>query len=408
MKINKNKFSLVCLTLLFFSSQSAIAADSLVDTNRKISISSKDVNSKKVFVKKTIDIKNSENTEIKQVKQESILVIEAKKRANAKSRVKNDDLSNPLVIKKTKPKQNPIKVIDPKDLDSQIKISSEVNATNSNNINFKTRRIEATKKDKESIRQFSKYEINKKYNYKPIKIDSKDLDIRRRSVERENNAKIMGESKLTKSQFVQYLKSTGTKPKLTCSIEEIVELYLKEGAEEGIRGDLALCQALLETGNFTYGGLVTPEQNNFCGLGSTGKGFKGASFATAAEGVEAHLQHLMAYATPRAPRKKIIDPRYYLVHNMRKNSGFLPEWKDLNNKWAARGNYSDLIFNIYNKVNSIVSLDVNDYLKEDKKTKAVTKKDLNSKNEKTVKTKKSTFRERIDKILAARKKAIEK
>lgn len=402
MKINKTSFLLVGLTVLFFSSQSMATADSLVNTDRKISIESKKLDSKKGFVKKTIEIKKSKVNESKPEKQESILVIEAKKKAKAKIKA-NNDLANPLIVKKSKPKENHVKVIDPKELDAQIKRNPKINNYNNN---FRTSRIEVVEKDTTKMRDFNKNKVNKNYNYKPITIDSKDLEIRRRTVERENNAKIMGESKLTKSQFVQYLKSTSTKPKLTCSVEEIVELYLKEGAEEGIRGDLALCQALLETGNFTYGGLVTPEQNNFCGLGSTGKGFKGASFDTAAEGVEAHLQHLMAYATPRAPRKKIIDPRYYLVHNMRKNSGFLPEWKDLNNKWAARSNYSDLIFNIYNKVNSIVSLDVNDYLKNDKKAKSATTKKV-KKNEKIVKTK-SAFRERIDKILAARKKAIKK
>lgn len=406
MKKTKIKLSILCLTICLFNSPNIVLADSLVNAktnpDRKISISSQDVSNKKNIVKKTIVVKEVEKPEDDKKTEDSILVLEAKKAAKSKLNSKKK-VYNPPVVTKTKEKK--VRIIDPKELDSQINIGHEF-SENSSAKSFRTQRIEEINKNKANIRALNKNEINKNYDYKAIKIDSKDLEVNRRNVEKEENAKIMGESKLTRSQFIQYLKTSGTNPKLTCSLEEIVYLYLKEGKEEGIRGDLALCQALLETGNFTYGGLVTPEQNNFCGLGSTGKGFKGASFKTAAIGVEAHLQHLMAYATPRPPKKKIVDPRYYMVHNMRENSGYLPEWKDLNNKWAANSNYSNLIFNIYNKVNAIVSLEVDNYEKENKKIESINAKELDDKNKKTIKTKKSAFRQRIDKILAARKKGL--
>lgn len=409
MKKNKISFSIVCLSMFFFSSISIAFADSLANiepsVNREITISAQNKKSEKVVVKKTIEIKEKEK-EAKEIKEDSILVLEAKKAVNTKLNSKKRTYNLPVVIK-PKTTEKKVRIINPKELDSQINIGHKIdNAKYSSSKSFKAKRIEAISKSKTNIRELNKNEINKNYDYKAIKIDSKMLEVKRRKVERQKNAKIMGESKITSSQFIQYLKTTGTTPKLTCSLEEIVELYLKEGKEEGVRGDLALCQALLETGNFTYGGLVTAEQNNFCGLGSTGKGFKGASFKTAAIGVEAHLQHLMAYATSRAPKKKIIDPRYNLVHNMRKNSGYLTEWKDLNNKWAANSKYSDLIFNIYNKVNSIVSLEVDNY--ESKKVKIINPKELNNKNKEKIKPKKSAFRQRIDKILEARKRALEK
>ena len=406
MKKTKIKLSILCLTMCLFNSPNIVLADSLANAktnpDRKISISSQEVSNKKNIVKKTIVVKEVEKPEDDKKTEDSILVLEAKKAAKSKLNSKKK-VYNPPVVTKTKEKK--VRIIDPKELDSQINIGHEF-SKNSSAKSFRTQRIEAINKNKANIRDLNKNEINKNYDYKAIKIDSKDLEVNRRNVEKEENAKIMGESKLTRSQFIQYLKTSGTTPKLTCSLEEIVYLYLKEGKEEGIRGDLALCQALLETGNFTYGGLVTPEQNNFCGLGSTGKGFKGASFKTAAIGVEAHLQHLMAYATPRPPKKKVVDPRYYMVHNMRENSGYLPEWKDLNNKWAANSNYSNLIFNIYNKVNAIVSLDVDNYENENKKVEVINAKELDDKNKKTIKTKKSAFRQRIDKILAARKKGL--
>ena len=56
-----------------------------------------------------------------------------------------------------------------------------------------------------------------------------------------------------------------------------------------------MCQALKETGFFAYGGIVVPEQNNFCGLGVNGNNIRGESFATPQLGVRAHIQKLMKY-----------------------------------------------------------------------------------------------------------------
>src|SRR5699024_492333 len=102
--------------------------------------------------------------------------------------------------------------------------------------------------------------------------------------------------------------------KLTCSAEEIVDLYWQEASREGVRQDLAFAQALVETGFFRFGGDVKPEQNNFCGLGTTGGGVKGAHFKTPEIGVRAHIQHLLAYTTQKHPSTKIVDPRYDLAH----------------------------------------------------------------------------------------------
>ena len=41
-------------------------------------------------------------------------------------------------------------------------------------------------------------------------------------------------------------------------------MFLEEGAAEGVRGDVAWAQSLKETGFFRYGGIVLPEQNNYC------------------------------------------------------------------------------------------------------------------------------------------------
>lgn len=115
----------------------------------------------------------------------------------------------------------------------------------------------------------------------------------------------------------------------------LADLYYGIAPRYGIRADVALAQAAKETGYFKFGGLVQPWQNNFCGLGATGqasdgktprngadpekvrfeKGIHGAIFTDKATGVEAHIQHLYAYATkdPLPEGTVLVDPRFILV-----------------------------------------------------------------------------------------------
>ncbi|MDX2308121.1 MAG: glucosaminidase domain-containing protein [Hyphomicrobium sp.] len=72
--------------------------------------------------------------------------------------------------------------------------------------------------------------------------------------------------------------------------------YMRHGEPMGLRWDYAFYQMIVETGALTYTGDVEADQNNFAGLGATGKGAKGESFADISTGVKAHLQHLAMYA----------------------------------------------------------------------------------------------------------------
>ena len=149
---------------------------------------------------------------------------------------------------------------------------------------------------------------------------------------------IMGAAEASEEQMVHYIEKRNPQPKLNCSVEDIVRDYSEEAGREGIRPDVALCQALKETGFFAYGGDVSPKQNNFCGLGATGNREPGASFATPQLGVRAHIQHLMAYATQERPHGAIVDPRYnHVVVNRPDIHGHITKWTGLNGVWAVPG-----------------------------------------------------------------------
>lgn len=149
---------------------------------------------------------------------------------------------------------------------------------------------------------------------------------------------ILGTAVATEEQMAAFITRRNPKPKLNASVAELVHFYYEEGAREGIRGDIALCQALKETGFFTYGGDVSPAQNNFCGLGATGNHEPGALFATPALGVRAHIQHLKAYATSEPPVTPLVDPRYTHVKQYRPDVfGKIATWRGLNGVWAVPG-----------------------------------------------------------------------
>ena len=152
------------------------------------------------------------------------------------------------------------------------------------------------------------------------------------------SVEIMGAAEATPAQMAAFIRRRNPQPKLACSVEEIVRLYYEEAGAEGVRADIALCQALKETGFFAYGGDVLPVQNNYCGLGAMGNKAKGAYFATPQEGVRAHIQHLMAYATTERPHAPLVDPRYDLVRLYRTDIyGKIKRWTGLNGVWAVPG-----------------------------------------------------------------------
>ena len=161
---------------------------------------------------------------------------------------------------------------------------------------------------------------------------------------------IIGTPLASQEQCVRYLLSRNPRPSIEVSAKQLVQYYYQEGEREGIRPDVAFAQAIKETGFFTYGGTVTPDQNNFCGLGTTGSLVKGAYFPSAQMGVRAHIQHLLAYASTNLPTQPIVDPRYKLVRDYY-GAGTLNRYSDLNGRWAVPGvGYGQSVMSIFRAI----------------------------------------------------------
>lgn len=161
---------------------------------------------------------------------------------------------------------------------------------------------------------------------------------------------IMGTAMATEAQCVSFLLRNNPLPKISVSPEELVAAYYEEASKEGVRPDVAFAQALHETGFFNYGGTVTPDQNNYCGLGTTSSTVKGHYFPSARMGVRAHIQHILAYTTDRLPTEELIDPRYYVAKNAYGSLG-IDKWSGFNGRWAVPGvGYGEKVLTIFRKI----------------------------------------------------------
>ncbi len=98
--------------------------------------------------------------------------------------------------------------------------------------------------------------------------------------------KITDENKVpacvTPGRLLAYLKNRNDK--LDPKFEAMPTEYMRHGEALGLRWDYAFFQAMLETGYLKFTGDVKPDQNNFAGLGATGRGVRGESFKDVSSG----------------------------------------------------------------------------------------------------------------------------
>ncbi|WP_333794638.1 glucosaminidase domain-containing protein [Hyphomicrobium sp.] len=140
----------------------------------------------------------------------------------------------------------------------------------------------------------------------------------------------------TPGRLTAYLRERN--PKLDPRYEGLAAEYMRHGEALGVRWDYAFFQMILETGSLAYGGDVRPEQNNFAGLGATGRGVRGESFKDISTGARAHLEHLVLYSgetveNPVAERTRNIQAWGVLTDWQKKIKRPIT-FSDLAKKWA--------------------------------------------------------------------------
>ncbi|MBO8165091.1 MAG: trypsin-like peptidase domain-containing protein, partial [Brevibacillus sp.] len=114
----------------------------------------------------------------------------------------------------------------------------------------------------------------------------------------------------------------------------------------GIRPEVAYAQAAKETAFGRFGGVVTRDHHNWCGLkttkgGSNSDPYAHAKFPDDEVGVLAHLQHLALYAGVEVTGR-IVDPRHFSSIE-----GTAPTVEALGGKWAPAADYGQSIVRDY-------------------------------------------------------------
>ena len=171
---------------------------------------------------------------------------------------------------------------------------------------------------------------------------------------------IVGPARVTAAQMAAWFRARTTSPyRAGVPLDEITALYLSEGSRAGVRGDIAFAQSILETRwfNFPAGGMLTPAQNNFAGIGACDSCVTGMTFASVELGVRAQMQQLRRYADPTsrswnigAPPVQPLWANNAAYDVMNRTHGWAPTWQSLSGTWATAPSYAAVISQLYNSL----------------------------------------------------------
>ncbi|MBQ9494953.1 MAG: glucosaminidase domain-containing protein [Treponema sp.] len=129
----------------------------------------------------------------------------------------------------------------------------------------------------------------------------------------------------------------------------LARCYISEANDEGINSDVAFAQMCLETGFLKFGGLVTADMHNYCGLGAIDETHRGESFETVQLGVRAHIQHLNAYGDTDELVNPVVDKRARFVTPR----GKAPTIFELAGTWAQDAAYGAKLDGILTRMEGV-------------------------------------------------------
>ncbi len=184
-----------------------------------------------------------------------------------------------------------------------------------------------------------------------VELDARrDLDLAVAAAEaarRQLGPTLLGPAALDEADLVAWWRTFYAGDPPVAPIEELVATYLRVAAEEGVAGDVAFAQAVLETGGFRSD---HARGANFAGIGAYDScaptcGFR---FPSLEAGVRAHVQLLRAYADATLTRADLAappDPR--LAPERVGVRGCCPRWTSLTGVWASDPNYDRKVLGIY-------------------------------------------------------------
>ena len=184
-------------------------------------------------------------------------------------------------------------------------------------------------------------------DYLRLRTDLADAVRRADEARRRAGPTILGSATLDAADLVAWHRTYYPSEPAVAPIERIVEAYLEIGEEEGVAGDIAFAQAVLETGGFRSG---HARKFNFAGIGAYDHCSPECSFAfpDLDAGVRAHIHLLRAYADPGLTSAQLASsPNPRVAPERVGVRGCCERWTELTGVWATDPNYDRKVLGIY-------------------------------------------------------------
>ena len=157
---------------------------------------------------------------------------------------------------------------------------------------------------------------------------------------------VLGGAALDAAQLVRWYDFEGYVDLTSAPIAQLAAWYLQAGQEEGVRGDVAFAQAVLETGGFSSPDAVN--LNNYAGIGHCDTCSSGWPFPSPHGGVVGHVQLLRIFADAGPPPAGAPAPVLaVLTPGQEPSAGCCASVESLTGVWATDPTYADQILGIY-------------------------------------------------------------
>ena len=160
---------------------------------------------------------------------------------------------------------------------------------------------------------------------------------------------VMGRSALDANQLTVWFNDQGYSDLTPAGVGQLAGWYLGAGSAEGVRGDVAFAQAVLETGGFSSPDAVA--LNNYAGIGHCDTCATGWAFPTPYGGVVGQLQLLRIFAGAGTAPKPAPTPVLPALTPARQDRhGCCPTWESLTGVWATDPAYAAQILLLYQQI----------------------------------------------------------
>ncbi len=159
---------------------------------------------------------------------------------------------------------------------------------------------------------------------------------------------IIGTPSLQPAQLAGWFNSAYYHNQTPVTAGQLAAFYVTEGSAEGVRGDVAFAQAIVETGGFASPDAI--KFNNYAGVGHCDSCATGLAFPSPQGGVRGQVQLLRIFASP--PGTALMQPAIIpaVAPGGQFRGACCPSWQSLSGTWATDPGYGHTVLSVYKSI----------------------------------------------------------